>query len=208
LGKRDKFGFQLQNALTEAKIPALSGSDYREGSVALKTDYSVPMKIEDALNKTVDWGDPVIFDNLPTAERPVVLIPRTAEDEPYDMLLMIYRKSGIPLLTAINIEQIEKEICSTTNETGEFDFNLSVATQQQKTTDYFLSCRHEPIRDFNKSTTSVRGHKILYKNKEVGAEIEGGEINKKCVFDFVFMFFTTKQLKKVRSQKHCCTSIF
>jgi hypothetical protein len=59
----------------------------------------------------LDWADPVIFNNLPTKQRPVVII-RTDQGEVYGLLLMLYRESDpeVPLIMVIDIEQSEEQL--------------------------------------------------------------------------------------------------
>jgi hypothetical protein len=148
----------------------------------------IPLGIVKAAEKNADWADPAIFGTLPTKDRPVVLIPRTAESEPYDMLLMLYRESNVPLFVAIDVE--------TLHGTTDTPANMHQATEtpssdQKRTTDYFLSCQDD-IHAF-----PIRGKKKLHKGTQTEREYN---------FDFVYTSYTTRRWnstpKKFRARSY------
>jgi hypothetical protein len=175
-------------AIKSAVIPAFEGP-LGVGAVSPISVNTIPELISCTRHDADDWADPVIFGNFPTKERPVVIIPKTGEGERYDMLLMMYRESDVPLIMAIDFGQSEEHVGSEDEElaggTGNvFDFETRFSHQMQNTTEYFLKCREDSGKN------PIRGYKVIRETDEGGVRRET-----KCVYDFVHAFFVTKQLK-------------
>jgi hypothetical protein len=176
LGITDTFGWnahenQVLDTLISAAVPTLPGPpyrvpDYHGGSVAIRPQATVG---EHALS--------LILENLPTAERPVVLIPYKANDEPYDILLMLFRESKVPLFVVISLLTDEATTSSNLTDDEEYGAQL-MSVQQQRATEYF----------------SLTGDNEPGANPQQGQITVVGKEGKEGVFDFVNLFFTTKQL--------------
>jgi hypothetical protein len=130
----------------------------------------LPLTIASARRKP-KYLNEAIFGNLPTKLKPVVIIPRTADGDRYDCLVMFYRKYKKPLIVAIDLKS------GATNVAGEaatFNFGDKYQKQCVETTKYFAT---------NSYSFSLPGQK------------------KPTSYDFAYVFYTSKTLQSDTGQE-------
>jgi hypothetical protein len=128
------------NALLSATVPTSSAIG---NSVDTKSPDPTATVVEKASSRTADWANSHLLENLPTADQPVVLLSHTAADEPYDILLKLYRESNVPLVVAISL-LTEEEMRNETLGSNEHLYAQLIVDQQLRAAEWFFrTVQHE-----------------------------------------------------------------